>query len=228
MTETFVLHKDLICHYSKYFKKALEGNFEEAKSGVVKLDDVDIRAFKSLVHWFYTQKIVAADSSGVEGASPAAIMEIQKALNPRYQTERAIDPFIKLYLLSDRLDIKRCRLDTFRALHDSLHKGSHAVLPSYGNLNLVWNGLPPTSGLRKYIIDMFGWYTQAHEEAWRTGMVRSRLERECLISIMAVICRKHADAVYGRSPPWIVDVCQYHEHESEGEKKACCIKSEPA
>ncbi|KAF2098500.1 hypothetical protein NA57DRAFT_75742 [Rhizodiscina lignyota] len=55
--KAFVVHKDLICHYSKYFKAAFGGNFKEAEEKKSNLPDVETETFEIFVAWLYKQKL---------------------------------------------------------------------------------------------------------------------------------------------------------------------------
>ena len=55
--ESFIVHKDIICHHSSFFAKAFSSNLLEGKTQTINLPDVDSDTFGILVEWFYTQKI---------------------------------------------------------------------------------------------------------------------------------------------------------------------------
>jgi hypothetical protein len=55
--QTFLIHKDFICYYSKFFDAAFNGQFEEGQTQAMTLDDIDPDAFGLLVDWLYTQRV---------------------------------------------------------------------------------------------------------------------------------------------------------------------------
>jgi hypothetical protein len=55
--QTFIIHKDLICHYSPFFSAAFNGNFIEGTTQTMNLPDIDADIFGLLVHWLYTQQL---------------------------------------------------------------------------------------------------------------------------------------------------------------------------
>ncbi|OAG07184.1 uncharacterized protein CC84DRAFT_1204754 [Paraphaeosphaeria sporulosa] len=55
--KSYTLYKDMLTHYSKYFKKALKGEWKEAQGGAVVLGDVDSVIFELFVNWKQQQKI---------------------------------------------------------------------------------------------------------------------------------------------------------------------------
>ncbi|KAN0086876.1 hypothetical protein V8E54_000564 [Elaphomyces granulatus] len=52
--ESFKVHKAVICPRSPFFMKACDGEFQEATSGVITLDDDDPEAVKRMISFFYT------------------------------------------------------------------------------------------------------------------------------------------------------------------------------
>jgi hypothetical protein len=56
--ETFVLHKELLCARSEYFRAAHSGNFKEAGENEIALPEgVDMRAFRTFVTWLYVDQV---------------------------------------------------------------------------------------------------------------------------------------------------------------------------
>ncbi|KAK5659334.1 hypothetical protein OQA88_1427 [Cercophora sp. LCS_1] len=48
------LHKNILCSRNKWFEKALTGAFEEARTGVVDLDELDPDHVDRVIRWIYT------------------------------------------------------------------------------------------------------------------------------------------------------------------------------
>jgi hypothetical protein len=55
--QDFSVHKDLICHHSPYFKAAFNLEFDEAKTGTMKLPEISVEIFQLFLGWLYTQKL---------------------------------------------------------------------------------------------------------------------------------------------------------------------------
>ena len=53
--KSFTLHKGILCHYSGYFKAALNRKFAEATAGVVELPEDEVKVFEAFVIWLYTK-----------------------------------------------------------------------------------------------------------------------------------------------------------------------------
>ncbi|KAF2998150.1 hypothetical protein E8E13_002140 [Curvularia kusanoi] len=50
----YSVHPSLLAKHSEYFKRALNGPWNEAESRVIKLDDVDCETFDIFIGWLYT------------------------------------------------------------------------------------------------------------------------------------------------------------------------------
>ncbi|KAK0104897.1 hypothetical protein ONS95_005162 [Cadophora gregata] len=55
--ETFIIHKDIICHHSSYFANAFNSKHLESKTQTITIPEVNSDTFGILVEWLYTQKI---------------------------------------------------------------------------------------------------------------------------------------------------------------------------
>ncbi|KAF2128228.1 hypothetical protein P153DRAFT_50142 [Dothidotthia symphoricarpi CBS 119687] len=61
------IHRGLLCFHSAYFKKLLDGPFEEGGSDSHTLSDVSINTFERFYYWLYTG--VVTDGTGVSDAN---------------------------------------------------------------------------------------------------------------------------------------------------------------
>jgi hypothetical protein len=53
--QDFGIHKELISHYSPYFRAAFTFGFDEAKSGIMKLPEIEAEIFEIFYMWLYKQ-----------------------------------------------------------------------------------------------------------------------------------------------------------------------------
>ncbi|KAL9045896.1 MAG: hypothetical protein Q9214_001145 [Letrouitia sp. 1 TL-2023] len=55
--ETFTIHKELVCHYSPFFRAALAGPWTEAETGIVNLPSDIPNVFEAFQAWLYAQTL---------------------------------------------------------------------------------------------------------------------------------------------------------------------------
>ncbi|KAI9640744.1 hypothetical protein NHQ30_011053 [Ciborinia camelliae] len=65
----FGVHKDIICHYSPYFKAAFNSGFQETITGVLKLPETEPEVFELFYHWLYNQELYIPDWSPTKSST---------------------------------------------------------------------------------------------------------------------------------------------------------------
>lgn len=66
--QEFCIHKELLCSKSTYFAKALSGQFLEAQTRIVELEDIRVVLFRVFVAWLYTDELVYESSNSKASA----------------------------------------------------------------------------------------------------------------------------------------------------------------
>ncbi|TIA44181.1 hypothetical protein D6C79_06523 [Aureobasidium pullulans] len=143
--QEFYIHKGVLCSNSNYFAKALSGQFQEAKTNTVELDDVHVLLFKVFVAWLYTGKLTY-ESSDPSVSAQDEFEKLDTMLNELYPFDREDDPesdmpmtddlsefdaedpttwthtiLCALFVLADRLDtprLKSCRYTLLKRKHN--------------------------------------------------------------------------------------------------------------
>ncbi|KZM25010.1 hypothetical protein ST47_g3850 [Ascochyta rabiei] len=160
--QKFHVHEQLLTTGSLFFRKAMSGNWSEAKDRIVRLPEDDPLLFHIYVDLLYTNQIaVIPDSSSRE----ATIADRQNA--------RAIqNTLAMLYILVEKLQDIDSKDKTIAAMVASMHeKRSDGGMYSPGHMivQTVYNGTPPGCLLRKLIVDLYTskatqfWVSNAHE-----------------------------------------------------------------
>ncbi|KAK3696600.1 hypothetical protein LTR37_017853 [Vermiconidia calcicola] len=67
--KSFHMHKGILCFYSGYFKSALDGNFSEARTGVMHLPTEDSEVFEMFQYWAYQRRLCDPSQRDVEAIS---------------------------------------------------------------------------------------------------------------------------------------------------------------
>ncbi|KAH0012092.1 hypothetical protein KCU78_g9828, partial [Aureobasidium melanogenum] len=243
--EKFVVHQPLLCSKSQYFNKALTGSFEESKTGIVRLEDVSPVLFRIVVTWLYNGKIVyttSDDNSNIDqdfaGLGYASIPPETPARVHKDTSTWSRHALVGLYLLADRLDIKMLRINTIDALRGAIARTKRGLDAKV--YQLIDSNTAAKSPLRKFAVDhlVYGvkhgmadwsfWEQIPHDittEALLTmgGRLPRALCDDChkkglLFNEIALATDhpcKHKD-----TKPYS-DMCLYHEHADDEEKKAC-------
>lgn len=141
---TFTIHKNIICHYSRYFAAAFNGGFQEGQTQEVLLKDVNPAIFTTFSHWLYSQQID--------------------------KTTNAMKDFVDLWLLGSRLlapTFQNCALKWFDEKRVLLNKWPRAVF-----YNRAWDNTLKGSPLWEYLAALGatgttvgeGFYEKIHKE----------------------------------------------------------------
>lgn len=167
-------YKAVLSRYSRFFRAALEGSWEESRSGVVKLPEQEPVAFDILSSWLYYQDVKARcdsrnsqfcmfeeetdtdneanQASGVASLQGAAsIMNLHDARNSTCSHYPIMD-LILAYVLGDMLQcskFKNCILDEildYSDQHRRVFGGVHATV--------IYKSTGTFSPLRKLLVDL--------------------------------------------------------------------------
>ncbi|KAF2459689.1 hypothetical protein BDY21DRAFT_275119, partial [Lineolata rhizophorae] len=136
----FVIHRDLLTHYSPFFAAALKGNFAEAETQKVNLPDERVDTFEIFVEWLYSQRL---DTT----APPQATGPFLKDGKPAFFS------LLHLYSLADRLCIEDLRNDIVDAVA-TLAERANAV-PTPSDTHLLYVAIRPSAPLRALVLDLF-------------------------------------------------------------------------
>lgn len=128
---SFVVHKDVVCASSKFFKAACSTRWKEGQEKVVRLPTVKPAVFEMYMDWLYFGKIVNSAS---------------------YATPSLLDPFIHLSLLGDMVDDKNLRNKAMDALQAKAYE--EKVSPCPRQIHHIWENTSERSMLRKWALDI--------------------------------------------------------------------------
>lgn len=254
--EKFVVHRALLCSKSVYFNKALFGPFKESETGIVKLEDVSSVLFRIFVTWIYEDKVrytAAKYSYSVEKDLEYDSDEYED--DDSEDEEQGLDedaPFtwpcqilVKLQVFADRFDIRALRASTIDILHERLDK-KNITLPSKVCC-YVWSHTSEHSSLRKFVVHRLAYRTSFNGDAltfWKESP--PDLTIAVLMTVGRRIPSKLCNSCYERglrqndidardaedlveqadTAPYERDLCFYHEHIDEEERKTCRIRRE--
>lgn len=135
----FPVHRSIILQ-SSWFSRALEGPFEEARTGTVRLLSEDPDVFEVYLHWLYRAEIPCRPTAGDTGEE-------------RTKQYRLL---FEAYFFGDMIghnNFLNALIHALRCLYVGSIKGIHYA-PSMSNITLVWQRIAQSdSPLKRLIID---------------------------------------------------------------------------
>lgn len=136
--EPFILHTELLCRYSGYFKRHLKQDIEYAET---KIPDCNITIFKLFDKWLYTSQI---------------------DLKPEYTDSDVFSLLIQLYLFADTYDALELKHGCVDAI---IKQARWGCLPSYVDVLYVYSKTTRHSRIRALLLDLlansnFQWLRQ--------------------------------------------------------------------
>lgn len=138
--QDFGVHKVLICTMSPFFNAAFNSGFEEAKTGIMKLEHTDSKVFEVFYTWLYTKTLCCDD---------AKISWTQK-----YNT------LLQLCVFGDMAQIPALKNALIRALYVLIQEADSLGVKyaSFrGYLKYVWENTTALSPLRRFVVDLCVW-----------------------------------------------------------------------
>jgi hypothetical protein len=106
-TQTFHIHKDLLCYHSAFFARALKwfnGRVVEGKTQTMVLENVEASVFGLMAYWLYAQDIEDE--------------ECEDAVGNIYQQQQSATQLARLWLLAERFTIPRLQNKIISILYD--------------------------------------------------------------------------------------------------------------
>lgn len=199
---TVSVHTELLCHFSPYYYAALKGGFEESGSESLEVD-TDKETLNLLVSWLYSGQLLAH-------LSPA----------DRFKKYR----LMCLYIFADRFDFLALRRHIFKAWNEAFIVSKS---PGFENVNYLYKNLPTSSPMLQFTVDVdakhkvFKSYVLGAAERAPSAYLFAVLQaREAIHLSELTNIKNPAAKTEDIKCPCCHDVCRYHEHESEEERKA--------
>ncbi|KAL8743342.1 MAG: hypothetical protein Q9190_004304 [Brigantiaea leucoxantha] len=131
----FFVHKELICHYSRFFQTAMTGIWLEAMTGVFKFPSENVEVFAVFENWLYSQvlDLSAQGTSNIPFILSLYVFGEQKQ-SPGFQN--AIIDTLRMVKTCDTVNV---------------------ILFTSGELQYIYENTMEGSPLRKLASDLFVW-----------------------------------------------------------------------
>lgn len=188
------VQKNVLCKNSAFFKAACSGSWQEAKDGVIKLQDYCETEFLTYLHWLYTGTVNVEDDL-------ESLTTVARTLEENEEVWRA-----RLYLCSRCYVLGNFTRDTrfCNAVIDKLLElfKEYKAVPGPTYTKQSWSAIPANSGLARLLIDFAAYRGKYHvlandiphqampfalDSAVRGGP--SHTEPSCLYEEAAFLCQ---------------------------------------
>ncbi|KAI4201797.1 MAG: hypothetical protein LQ350_002997 [Teloschistes chrysophthalmus] len=126
------IHTELLCFYSPFFKKAVNSDFAEGKTGVVKLPDDEPEVFEIFQNWLYRDHL---ELTSVEASKMTLLLG--------------------LWVFGDKIQAPGFQNAAIEALRDRT-VGSPRIF-RLKDILFAYNNTPSASALREFIVDLYVW-----------------------------------------------------------------------
>lgn len=195
------VHKDLLSHYSTYFRRAFNSKFVEATTLEFTFDDVSPQTFDAFVSWLYFGRLY-------EPKVDFSMDPNSHKLDARTTVDLTPKALIKIWLLGDRLGVAEMQNSAIDELH--LYIGQTWWNISSKLVPLIYRNTLRGSKLRAFLILDFYTTNNVDKLVSRTDLH----ETEFLIEL-AQHLHETRDAGFPKNARryWKeIDLCEYHIH----------------
>jgi len=142
--QIFNVHKDLLCYYSSYFERALNGDFKEAIDKSIELDDEDPFIFQAFVSWLYTERLYEDKKEPIDPKSEDREKRTTVNLSQRQ--------LMQIWLFGEKRGIPALQNKAINLYHQNF---SESRLLDVYLLNTVYEQTLEDSKLRKYLAALY-------------------------------------------------------------------------
>ncbi|KAF9641031.1 hypothetical protein BFW01_g12837 [Lasiodiplodia theobromae] len=193
--EPFIIHKDILCASSDFFKNACKEPWKES-AGVVELSGTEPRLFEVYARWLYSPDVLNLMEKPVVTTAANGAISV-----PAYE------PLFHLYALGDMLQdskFKNAILDKIVEVRRLVNY--HPICFSA----FVYSELPPSSPLRRLYVDF--WVGSSASDWFNTKNPADDCNSpDAPMEFFRDVLRQSKTGGAGKKP-WEEDICQYHEH----------------
>lgn len=201
-------------HHSEYFKRALAGTWREASEHIVVLgSDVEPCIFNLFVEWLYTQTLPVL---------PPDWRRIADPLHPFSVSVKMLR--LRLYVFADRFVVPQLRKQLNRAIVND-YDSDCPCLEEYETITYVFNNLPPTDPILDLIVDRYFMIWRLDLDEGEDEGAYDNLPHEFLLRFYKRVGKRRKEDLSNRHQLFNMDLCSYHEHDTEVEKIQCPYKT---
>jgi hypothetical protein len=141
-SQTFTIHKDLLCQSSEFFESAFNGQFLESKTGCLDFSAVDPMTFEVLYQWLYTGSVGSIPSFAAQSDVDHDLL------------------WLRVFAMAHQYMINPLQEIAFFYFRKEFHD-SHSVVPSMACVEELYDNDLPTN-----LVDMLKSYLILHCAYW--------------------------------------------------------------
>ncbi|KAF1960295.1 hypothetical protein CC80DRAFT_582855 [Byssothecium circinans] len=207
----FVVHEALLITQSVFFRAALTNGMKETQMKTVWLPDTPVSVLELFIFWVYHRRF----PDKTKGDHEDMIALYRKDGDNGTLEERSLT---KLYVFGDNYDVPDLR----RQAIDAMFKLMHDKIMSSTTIRYVFDELLEKDAMRRLLVDRVCYSggflldedNDVDAEIYPPGF-------------LLALVRRYEYLVHDKKPgpDYSLDVCDYHEHETDKERKACKAKS---
>ena len=194
-SRSFYIYKGVLCYFSDYFKAALCGEFTEANSDSVTLDENNPHIFGFVFRWLFTGKLACADGNE----------------EPLSQLELCL-----IWIFADQKIMPQLQNDSIDELYSAISK--EKVISNHEELlHAVYAGSTEGSAIRRMIVEGlvrvgdFSALTYVTRDSWPDELLVDLVKR--LSSAMS----RNGEMVENVVTKWgAMRCCNFHDHTRSG------------
>ncbi|KAF2841544.1 hypothetical protein M501DRAFT_1014342 [Patellaria atrata CBS 101060] len=238
----FNLHRDVLCSQSKYFRNAFEGEFREKDDGVIRLQDVSVKTFETVMNYVYYGELLKPDSksrsnnpSHVTGRARSGDKSDSEKVEhaPERQRPRGVDwdpgELVDLFVFGDEYDMRGLRAKVMtvwteqdaREPFGAIYRTIHAIA-----VDRAFERLPKNSTLCRYLTDLVAYActTKAFGNKEDERSLLEQLPSELLVNVVLTISSLSRLDKKFSLPPFEKVGCKYKEFEEEVDQRTNQLK----
>jgi hypothetical protein len=147
----FIAHESFLTTHSEFFRRAMNGNWMEAETRIVKLPEDDAEVFAGYLNYIYTNQFTAMEKSNEELISLKS-MEFKTHVSRQYQR------LFCVYILADKLQdvvTKNAAITAIVGLKDLTNADGGWAIPSPGTINHVYKETTERSPARRLVASLY-------------------------------------------------------------------------
>lgn len=217
-------HKDLLCHYSDYFRSMLNGPYTEAQTKEVSWEDEDPAIVQIMVSWLYTQEVIVVSKHCRLDPAFVATLDEQADKSLRIPRDKANLAHLrktastylvlyKLWVIADKRGTESLRIRSIKVIHQLTLATPDRVFPTRSDI-WAWENSSIGSGLRKIISDSGA----VNRNLLDFNSSGHHLPTALCTSIVRRMKRLNGDPA---ANDWVsfwrgLDLCQYDDHPTGG------------